>query len=58
MPSSPLSLMISLAISTAFSRKYSRLVFKILPAGLVFPFDFIPDTKGEDGDPLDIIVVS
>lgn len=33
---------------------------KILPAGLVFPFDFgfIPDTKGEDGDPLDIIVVS
>jgi inorganic pyrophosphatase len=33
---------------------------KILPAGLVFPFDFgmIPDTKGEDGDPLDIIVVA
>ena len=33
---------------------------KILPAGLVFPFDFgmIPDTKGEDGDPLDIMVIS
>lgn len=33
---------------------------KILPAGLVFPFDFgmIPGTKGEDGDPLDIIVLS
>jgi inorganic pyrophosphatase len=33
---------------------------KILPAGLVFPFDFgmIPGTKGEDGDPLDIIMVS
>jgi inorganic pyrophosphatase len=33
---------------------------KILPAGLVFPFDFgmIPGTKGEDGDPLDIIVIS
>jgi inorganic pyrophosphatase len=33
---------------------------KILPAGMVFPFDFgfIPDTLGEDGDPLDIIVVS
>jgi inorganic pyrophosphatase len=33
---------------------------KILPAGMVFPFDFglIPGTKGEDGDPLDIIVVS
>ncbi|MGZ3871500.1 MAG: inorganic diphosphatase [Mucilaginibacter sp.] len=33
---------------------------KILPAGLVFPFDFgmIPGTRGEDGDPLDIIVIS
>jgi inorganic pyrophosphatase len=33
---------------------------KILPAGLSFPFDFgmIPGTKGEDGDPLDIIVIS
>jgi inorganic pyrophosphatase len=33
---------------------------KILPAGLVFPFDFgmIPGTQGEDGDPLDIIIVS
>lgn len=33
---------------------------KILPAGMVFPFDFgfIPDTKGEDGDPLDIIIIS
>src|SRR6478736_2318556 len=33
---------------------------KILPTGMVFPFDFgfIPDTKGEDGDPLDIIVLS
>lgn len=32
---------------------------KILPAGLVFPYDFgmIPHTKGEDGDPLDIIVL-
>ena len=33
---------------------------KILPAGLSFPFDFgsIPGTKGEDGDPLDIIIIS
>ena len=33
---------------------------KIMPAGLVFPYDFgfIPDTKGEDGDPLDIIIIS
>jgi inorganic pyrophosphatase len=33
---------------------------KVLPVGLVFPFDFgfIPDTKGGDGDPLDVIVIS
>jgi inorganic pyrophosphatase len=33
---------------------------KILPAGLVFPYDFgfIPNTEGDDGDPLDIIVLS
>jgi inorganic pyrophosphatase len=33
---------------------------KILPPGMVFPYDFgfIPETKGEDGDPLDVIVVS
>jgi inorganic pyrophosphatase len=33
---------------------------KVLAAGLVFPFDFgfIPDTKGEDGDPLDVMVIS
>ena len=32
---------------------------KILPAGTVFPFDFgfIPNTKGEDGDPLDVLVI-
>jgi len=33
---------------------------KGLPAGMVFPFDFgfIPNTKGGDGDPLDIIAIS
>jgi inorganic pyrophosphatase len=33
---------------------------KILPSGMVFPYDFgfVPDTKGEDGDPLDVIVIS
>jgi len=33
---------------------------KSLPIGMVFPFDFgfIPKTKGEDGDPLDILIVS
>lgn len=33
---------------------------KTLPSGMFFPFDFgfIPGTKGEDGDPLDIIIIS
>jgi inorganic pyrophosphatase len=33
---------------------------KILPSGMVFPYDFgfIPGTKGDDGDPLDMIVIS
>jgi inorganic pyrophosphatase len=33
---------------------------KVLPAGMVFPFDFgfIPGTKGEDGDPIDVMVIS
>lgn len=32
---------------------------KVLPEGHVFPFDFgfIPQTKGEDGDPLDVLVI-
>jgi inorganic pyrophosphatase len=32
---------------------------KVLPQGHVFPFDFgfIPQTKGEDGDPLDVLVM-
>ena len=35
-------------------------VKKILPMGMVFPyhFGFIPGTKGEDGDPLDGMVIS
>lgn len=33
---------------------------KTLPAGLVFPFDFgfIHGTKGDDGEPLDVLVIS
>ena len=33
---------------------------KILPAGMTFPYDFgfFPDTKGGDGDPVDVLVVS
>lgn len=32
---------------------------RILPAGLAFPFDFgfIPGTRAEDGDPLDVLVL-
>lgn len=42
-----------------FQHKLFKL-HKIMPAGMVFPYDFgfIPDTKGEDGDPLDIIIFS
>lgn len=33
---------------------------KYLPVGFVFPYDFgfIPGTQGEDGDPLDVVVIS
>jgi inorganic pyrophosphatase len=33
-------------------------VKKLLPAGLAFPYDFgfIPETKGDDGDPLDVLI--
>ncbi len=33
---------------------------KVLPVGLVFPFDFgfLPSTLGGDGDPLDVLVLS
>ena len=32
---------------------------RVLPAGMAFPYDFgfIPSTKGEDGDPLDVLVL-
>ncbi|QPH39023.1 inorganic diphosphatase [Pedobacter endophyticus] len=35
-------------------------LMKLLPAGMYFPFDFgfIPDTIGEDGDPIDVMVIS
>jgi inorganic pyrophosphatase len=44
-----------------YEKKLDRFKLKkILPAGMVFPFDFgfIPHTKGEDGDPLDVIAIS
>ena len=48
-----------------FKYKYDTIrerfeVNKALPVGLVFPYDFgyIPGTKGEDGDPLDVLILS
>jgi len=44
-----------------YDEKYRYFTLKkILPAGMMFPFDFgfIPDTKGQDGDPLDAFVLS
>jgi len=33
---------------------------KVMPEGMMFPYDFgfIPNTKAEDGDPLDVLVLS
>lgn len=33
---------------------------KVMPEGMVFPYDFgfLPDTKGEDGDPFDVLLLS
>jgi len=32
---------------------------KVLPAGMVFPYDFgfVPSTRAEDGDPLDVLLL-
>ncbi len=32
---------------------------KVLPEGMVFPYDFgfVPSTKAEDGDPLDVLIL-
>ena len=33
---------------------------KVMPEGMVFPYDFgfFPGTEGEDGDPLDVLILS
>ncbi len=44
----------------AFEPRYSTFVLKgVLPAGAVFPFDFgfVPSTRADDGDPLDVLVL-
>ncbi len=41
------------------SRNGAYKLSKILPEGMVFPYDFgfVPSTKSEDGDPLDVLVL-
>ncbi len=44
-----------------YNEKTGRMKFsKVLPEGMMFPYDFgfIPDTKAGDGDPLDVLVLS
>jgi inorganic pyrophosphatase len=44
----------------AYDPRFGTFVLKgVLPAGAVFPFDFgfVPSTLGDDGDPLDILVL-
>jgi inorganic pyrophosphatase len=44
----------------AFEPRYGAFVLTgVLPAGAVFPFDFgfVPSTRAEDGDPLDVLVL-
>lgn len=33
---------------------------KVLPSGMTFPYDFgfVPSTKTDDGDPVDVLVIS
>ena len=33
---------------------------KVMPEGMIFPYDFgfLPNTKSEDGDPLDVLILS
>ena len=59
-----LNVVIDTPRGSAIKFKYdvSNRIYKvshILPPGTVFPFDFgsIPSTLGEDGDPLDVIVL-
>ena len=44
-----------------FDEKTRRMkLSKVLPEGMIFPYDFglIPGTKAEDGDPLDVLVLT
>jgi inorganic pyrophosphatase len=49
------------AVKYKFDEKSNRIkLLKALPTGMVFPFDFgfIPGTRGDDGDPLDVLLLS
>lgn len=44
-----------------FNEKTGRMkLSKVMPEGMMFPYDFgfIPGTKAEDGDPLDVLVLN
>ena len=44
----------------AWNEKYGMYEMRgVLPAGMAFPFDFgfVPGTRGEDGDPLDVLLL-
>ena len=44
----------------AYEPRYGAFVLKgMLPVGAIFPFDFgmIPSTLGDDGDPLDVLLL-
>jgi inorganic pyrophosphatase len=43
-----------------YQKKEWFTLHKALPVGLIFPYDFgfIPGTKGDDGDPLDVLIFS
>jgi inorganic pyrophosphatase len=45
----------------AYEPEHGAFVLRhVLPLGMVFPYDFgfVPDTRADDGDPIDVIVVS
>ncbi|HLK47724.1 MAG TPA: inorganic diphosphatase [Bryobacteraceae bacterium] len=41
-------------------KKRTYKLSKVMPEGMVFPYDFgfVPETKAEDGDPLDVLVLT
>ena len=44
-----------------FDEKTGRMkLSKVMPEGMMFPYDFgfLPNTKAEDGDPLDVLILS